>query len=49
MNEKAWIRKLNGQPVTFIEFTSPADVLVSIGGEWQTLSRSFWRTLPLWG
>jgi len=47
MNEKAFMRILNGTYVVFIEFRGSDCVAVSINGRERIMKRSDWRVLPV--
>jgi hypothetical protein len=48
MSDIAWLRKWNGSPVTFVTFPDADSVTVTVNGKYLTVSRKFWRSLPLW-
>jgi hypothetical protein len=50
MNEKAFVRMLNGTVVIFIEFRGSDNVAVSINGREHIMNRADWRGLQVaWG
>jgi hypothetical protein len=47
MSDKCWIRMLNGAPVVVAHFPDRDHVTIKTPSGYLTLTREFWRTLPI--
>ena len=45
---KAWLRVLNGKPVTFVGFERDSHVVVSVDGKHKTINMAAWLALPVY-
>jgi hypothetical protein len=45
---KAWLRVLDGKPVTFVGFERDGHVVVSVDGKPKTIKMAAWLTLPVY-
>ena len=48
LNEKAWIRVLNGAFVVLVDFMSVNEVAVSVNNQLRVMDRDVWRALPVY-
>ena len=44
----AWLRVLDGKPVTFVGFERDSHVVVSVDGKHETIKMSAWLALPVY-
>jgi len=45
---KAWLRVLDGKPVTFVGFERDSHVVVSVDGKHETMKMTAWLALPIY-
>ena len=45
---KAWLRVLDGKPVTFVGFERNGHVVVSVDGKHKTINMAAWLALPVY-
>jgi hypothetical protein len=48
MSDLFLTKQLDGYAATFARFEGPDSFVIEVNGEYRTVTREFWRTLPIY-